>query len=169
MLLCCIACPLVYWLYYEYAIRRWRLWAFSNVRNVHELRQMAEDDMFVLRGELFYRFGWYTASYKAQWKALLQRFDTPDEYVEDTSLPAEFRAEGLVINATGIQLDGQQHLWKDITGEWVARNYISDGVPEYVLSFDAYGQTLTYHTSELQISRFKLLHILRTYRIRAGK
>jgi hypothetical protein len=76
------------WLYWSFAITKWRLWAFENVRNVHELKKRA-----IQSGLIWAESKWYNKTElrsekdKSKWKELLKKFERKDEYIEDHSLP----------------------------------------------------------------------------------
>ncbi len=77
-------------LYYFYMLPRWRIWAFSNVRNVHELKQRAilgqiypKDDSFLWRFEI------KNEEQKQQIEELDKKFALPDVFVEDYNMPFE--------------------------------------------------------------------------------
>ncbi|SEW45598.1 STM3941 family protein [Chitinophaga arvensicola] len=78
-------------LYRAFAIPKWRIWAFANVRNVHELSRRAayaglifeEGNKFLSKMEI------WSAADKAQWEQLQVRFQTADIFIEDPDVPAE--------------------------------------------------------------------------------
>jgi hypothetical protein len=77
-------------LYYFLMLTRWRIWAFSNIRNVHELKQRAilgqiypKDNSFLWRLEI------KTAEQKQQIANLEQKFEQPDVFIEDHQIPFE--------------------------------------------------------------------------------
>lgn len=69
---------------------KWQLWAFSNVRNVHILKQYCEQYRLLAGywGRMFRR-----SPFDAEWAALQYRFDTPDEQADDNTLPESVRIE----------------------------------------------------------------------------
>jgi len=85
--LCFVFSFIVGYIYNNIAMQRWRIWAFTNVRNVHELKDAAEPNMFVPKSKLYFKSEFNSASYKHEWEALQYRFDTPDEIVEDFTIP----------------------------------------------------------------------------------
>jgi uncharacterized membrane protein YciS (DUF1049 family) len=81
---------LLAWLYWSVMITRWRLWAFENVRNVHELRKKAiKEKLMWPEGSMFEKTEIRSAPEKEKWKALQQKFELPDEFKDDLSIPAE--------------------------------------------------------------------------------
>lgn len=78
------------WLYWAIMITRWRIWAFENVRNVQDLKKKAiaakiisEDGSFSEKTEI------RTWSDKQKLEALKSKFDQPDVFNDDYSVPAE--------------------------------------------------------------------------------
>jgi hypothetical protein len=76
--------------YYFFMLPRWRIWAFTQVRNVHELKQRAilgkiypKENSYVWRLEI------KTAEQKQQILELEQKFALPDVFVDDYNLPFE--------------------------------------------------------------------------------
>jgi len=76
------------WLYWSYKITKWRLWAFKNVRNVHELKKRAIQEGLIWKDNKWYeRTEIQTESDKLNWKKLQIKFEKEDEYKEDYSVP----------------------------------------------------------------------------------
>jgi hypothetical protein len=95
------------YLYWSVMITQWRLWAFENVRNVHELKRRA------IRGQLiwpdssfFERTEIRTSAQKAKWLLLQDRFKANDIFEEDYSLPAETGVYFSKKNAIGMLVMG---------------------------------------------------------------
>lgn len=77
-------------LYFFLVLPRWRIWAFSNVRNVHELKQSAIlGQIYPKDGSFLWRFEIKTIEQKQQILELDQKFDIPDVFVEDYEIPFE--------------------------------------------------------------------------------
>lgn len=76
------------WTYWSFSVTKWRLWAFENVRNVHELKKRA-----IQSGLIWSDTKWFNKTElksekdKLKWKELLKKFKKEDEYFEDHSLP----------------------------------------------------------------------------------
>lgn len=75
---------IIAYVYWSVMITRWRLWAFENVRNVHELKRRA------IRGQLIWPDGSFfkrteirTPSQKSKWLLLQDRFNQKDIFEED--------------------------------------------------------------------------------------
>lgn len=78
------------WIYWSYNIVKWRLWAFKNVKNVHELKYKAirhlliwEDDSFYNKTEIWTKFQ------KSEWKNISKKFKQPDVYEDNKAIPPE--------------------------------------------------------------------------------
>lgn len=78
------------WLYWSIGITHWKIWAFANVRNVHELKRKSiarqivwHDDSWFSKTEI-----WSSAN-RERWKALQPKFALKDEYPELNLLPTE--------------------------------------------------------------------------------
>ncbi|NUY81115.1 hypothetical protein HUK80_09430 [Flavobacterium sp. MAH-1] len=79
--------PLVYW---SIAATRWRIWAFTNVRNVHELEHRAVKAKIIGRRDSWTeKLEIRSAEQKAQWQRLLDKFNVPDEFHDDKGVPFE--------------------------------------------------------------------------------
>ncbi|MBD1387323.1 hypothetical protein IDJ75_18685 [Mucilaginibacter rigui] len=78
--------------YRSIMITKWRLWAFENVRKVHELKTEASKALLLpVKDNFFEKTEIRTAAEKAKWLTLQQRFDKPDPlfFEEDPEVPAE--------------------------------------------------------------------------------
>lgn len=79
---------IISWLYWSYFITKWKLWAFHNVRNVHELKRKA-----IEQGLIWKDSSWFTKTEiktkqdKLDWQNLQSKFKRKDEYLENKSLP----------------------------------------------------------------------------------
>lgn len=79
--------PLLYW---SIMISRWRLWAFENVRNVHELKRRAiSNNLIWPDGSFFERVEIRTPSQKLKWLQLEDRFKLEDNFQEDFTIPSQ--------------------------------------------------------------------------------
>jgi len=78
------------WIYWSLAVTYWRIWAFSNVRNVHELQFKAVRNKLIWPpGSFFARTEISTASQRQTLKALEQKVTYPDIFVDDPSVSKE--------------------------------------------------------------------------------
>ncbi len=74
--------------YYFFMLPRWRIWAFSNVRNVHELKQRAIlGQIYPKDNSFWWRLEIKSAAQIDTLENLEQRFDQPDVFEEDYSIP----------------------------------------------------------------------------------
>ncbi|KJD31010.1 hypothetical protein PK35_16860 [Tamlana nanhaiensis] len=76
------------WLIWSFMITKWRIWAFENVRNVHELKKRAIQEKLIWNdGNIFEKTEIRNAEDKSKLKKLEKKFEQEDEYREDYSLP----------------------------------------------------------------------------------
>jgi len=69
------------WLYWSFAITRWRLWAFENVDDVYELERVAVERKLIWPpGHFFEKTEIRNAAQKEQWARISKRFDEEDDY-----------------------------------------------------------------------------------------
>lgn len=87
-----LAGPIGALFYYNKAATKWQLWAFDNVRNVHELKQKAvtsglmKEDVTVPG---LFNFGTSSTADKERWLQLQEKFNRPDIFNDDPSIPPE--------------------------------------------------------------------------------
>ncbi|MDT7832463.1 hypothetical protein RQM59_08735 [Flavobacteriaceae bacterium S356] len=78
------------WAYWSYAITKWRIWAFENVRNVHELKKKAIEQGLVWKdNSWFNKTEIKTASDQQKWTELEKKFEKKDIFKEDRSVPSQ--------------------------------------------------------------------------------
>ncbi len=76
------------WLIWSFMITKWRIWAFENVRNVHELKKRAIQEKLIWNdGNIFEKTEIRNYEDKIKLKNLNKKFEKDDEYKEDYSLP----------------------------------------------------------------------------------
>lgn len=76
------------WLAWSIGITYWRLWAFENVRNVHQLKKRAVEEKIIWRdGHFFERTEIRNAEQKEKLRLLEQRFSQDDIFYDDLSVP----------------------------------------------------------------------------------
>lgn len=76
------------WIIWSYMITKWRIWAFENVRNVHELKKRAIQEKLIWNdGNIFEKTEIRNNEDKIKLKNLEKKFENEDEYKEDYSLP----------------------------------------------------------------------------------
>lgn len=77
--------PFLYW---SKTTTRWKLWAFDNVDNVHELKIMAvQDNLCPADGTLMDTLQIRSANERERWHELQGRFDFPEVFKDDASVP----------------------------------------------------------------------------------
>jgi hypothetical protein len=77
-------------LYCGIMLPRWRIWAFTNVRNVHELKQTARLRQIYPKDKSFlWRLEIKNAEQKRLISELEQKFDLPDIFEDDYTIPYE--------------------------------------------------------------------------------
>lgn len=82
--------PILGYLYWSYSITKWRLWAFENVRNVHELnRRSISQNLIYKEGSFFEKTEFRSADDKMKWKLLKNKFNKEDHFIDDSSIPSE--------------------------------------------------------------------------------
>jgi hypothetical protein len=78
------------WLYWTIAVTRWRLWAFDNVRNVHELQKRAVKEGIIAEDGSFWDGTIIkTSNDRQKLDALQSKFDVPDVFLDDYEVPDE--------------------------------------------------------------------------------
>ncbi|MGM5471170.1 hypothetical protein ACS386_12900 [Flavobacteriaceae bacterium LMO-SS05] len=78
----------VAWLVWSFMITKWRIWAFENVRNVHELKKRAIDEKLIWNDyKIFEKTEIRTSSEKLKLKELEKKFQKEDIFKEDLSIP----------------------------------------------------------------------------------
>lgn len=76
------------WFVWSFMITKWRIWAFKNVRNVHELKKRAIQEKLIWNdGNIFEKTEIRTFEDKEELKKLEKKFEEEDVYREDYSLP----------------------------------------------------------------------------------
>ncbi len=78
------------WYYWSYAVVNWKIWAFENVRNVHELKRKAiENNLIWPDGSWFEKTERKSEEQKRKLKYLERKFLTDDIYFDDITVPKE--------------------------------------------------------------------------------
>jgi hypothetical protein len=106
--------PFIYWFV---MITKWRLWAFDNVRNVHELKRRAISEGLIGEdGSIYEKLEIRSKEDKKKWSDILERFKNKDVFIDDFSIANEtiiyysknqiyfYIAFGLIAIATGMYL-----------------------------------------------------------------
>lgn len=78
------------WLCWSIMITRWRLWAFENVRNVHELKKRAVQEKLIWADDSFFeKTEIRSATDREKWQSLQAKFDQEDLFEDDLTIPGE--------------------------------------------------------------------------------
>ena len=78
------------WATWSFMITKWRIWAFKNVRNVHELKRRAIEEKLIWGdGSVFEKTEIRTDLDDNEWKSIKKKFEKEDVYIEDITLPSE--------------------------------------------------------------------------------
>ncbi len=81
---------LIGWAYWCFASAKWRIWAFEQIRNVHELKREAlEARLLFSEDSFFHNIQWVSAANKQKIQALQQKFLEEDLFVDQASIPLE--------------------------------------------------------------------------------
>lgn len=76
------------WLVWSFMITKWRIWAFENVRNVHELKKRAIDEKLIWNDRNIFEKSEIRSSFENQkLKELERKFENDDVFKEDFSVP----------------------------------------------------------------------------------
>lgn len=77
--------------YRAIALPKWKIWAYSNVRNIHELKRRSQYAWISLESDKAGpgQFEYWTSAQREQWKQIETRFDTADEFIDDQSVPEQ--------------------------------------------------------------------------------
>lgn len=78
------------WFYWSLAVTRWKIWAFGNVRNVHELKRRAVREKLIWpEGNMFAKTEIRTKGQKEMLFKLDRKFEHEDIFRDDISVPKE--------------------------------------------------------------------------------
>jgi hypothetical protein len=149
------------WLYWSFMVTRWRLWAFENVRNVHELKKRAVLEKLIWPdNSIFEKTEIRTSSQKFKWDLLKNKFSIDDVFIEDLSIPNETlvfyskdkslflvktKSPQIILNAEGIYTiftgfykwsEIENDLVESIHGRHGARHYLNYKHPKGNRSLD---------------------------------
>jgi len=81
---------IIAWLIWSFMITKWRIWAFRNVRNVHELKKRAVQEKLIWKdGSIFEKTEIRTRKDKEALKAIEKRFEQDDVFYDDLSIPSK--------------------------------------------------------------------------------
>lgn len=78
------------WLYWSIMITKWRLWAFENVRNVHELKKRAiQEKLIWADNSIFEKTEIRISADKKKWVSLQNKLINEDIFIDDIEIPIE--------------------------------------------------------------------------------
>lgn len=78
------------WLCWSVMITKWRLWAFENVRNVHELKKRAiQEKLIWADNSIFEKTEIRSLVDQEKWNSLQNKFNKKDVFIDDASIPNE--------------------------------------------------------------------------------
>lgn len=78
------------WLWWSIMITKWRLWAFDNVRNVHELKKRAVQERLIWTdNSIFEKTEIRNSNEKERWSSLQHKFRQEDLFQDDLAIPNE--------------------------------------------------------------------------------
>lgn len=76
--------------YWSLNIAKWRIWAFSEVRNVHELKKRAiQQHIIGVENGVFEKLEIRNKNQQEQWQKLQTKFKRKDEFIDDLAIPSE--------------------------------------------------------------------------------
>lgn len=78
------------WILWSYFVMKWKIWAYENVRNIHELQRKAVQEKLIWnRGSWFEKTEVKNYHQKQKLKQLQKKFLEKDVYKDDNSVPKE--------------------------------------------------------------------------------
>ncbi len=78
------------WIWWRFSITKWRLWAFENVRNVHELKRRAMQENLMWEDSSFIeKMAYKSASDKMRWISIQRKFNQKDIFQDLPNIPEE--------------------------------------------------------------------------------
>lgn len=83
---------LLSWLFWSVRITKWKVWAFENIRNVHELKKRAIQEKLIWSdGSFFNKTEIWNREDRQKWEFLQNKFLIKDEviYQDDLTIPSE--------------------------------------------------------------------------------
>lgn len=77
--------PILHW---RKAAVRWQIWAFNEVRNVHELKKQAiKHNMMYSDKHFMSKWSDWTPRDREEWERILPKFEIPDHFEDDLEVP----------------------------------------------------------------------------------
>lgn len=76
------------WLTWSYFVNKWKIWAYENVQNVHELKRKAIEEKLIWKsGSWFEKTEFKSSEQKTKLKSLEKKFRNKDIYTDDNTVP----------------------------------------------------------------------------------
>lgn len=76
------------WLVWGFMVTKWKVWAYENVRNLHELKRRAVEEKLIWHeGSVFEKTEIKNSAEKQKLKSLERRFEIEDDHREDYTMP----------------------------------------------------------------------------------
>ncbi|PJJ79251.1 hypothetical protein [Mucilaginibacter auburnensis] len=89
VIVCFFVCFYLPFRFWSKRTTRWKLWAFNNVDNVHELKIAAvQANLCPAYGTFMDKIQIQSAKEREQWRKLQDRFDFPDIFKDDSTIPS---------------------------------------------------------------------------------
>lgn len=175
---------LVSTIYVNRATAKWKIWAYDNVCDIHQLQRSAELAQLLARGSHERANGLMSSTQRETLKTLQERFHCEAVFVNDPLIPNETRVfysgsgsigvPALVLNEEGIWTESEGYLaWGQIKKERIPVVSYSGIRPgggkagassEYVFRFDHPNGCFEMPLSSLQIKVWELDLLLYIYR-----
>lgn len=85
-----ICSTLISILFWSFTITNWKIWAYKNVRNLHELKRRAIQEKLTYEDDSFYlKLEFKSQRQKEKLKYLEKRFENKDLFLDDNEIPTE--------------------------------------------------------------------------------
>lgn len=172
-------------IYANWAIPRWKIWAYEQVSDIGQLERSAELANILAKQSYRDTSGFMSSSQRAELTKLLERFDEEPVFVNDPGVPAETslffstvlnNAASIVLKETGIEISEEGLFkWSEIEDEhvatvgfmakgWGGGTPTSGGMKVGYFRFDYPNGRFDMPLSSLNISAWELDLLLYTYR-----
>lgn len=172
-------------IYASRARPKWRIWAYTNVADIHQLQRAAELAELLHVGSHNNVRGWMTLQQRRELTELLKRFDQDSGFIDDPDVPEETsvyerkRSSAdqpvLVINDKGINVHGERTFsWDEIENERIANvGYVSrnrlwgntgSGGTSRAFRFNCGSKQYEFHMADINISAWELDLLTYIYR-----
>lgn len=176
-----ISIPVLPMLYSSMIVPKWKIWAFGNIRNVHELKKRAILEEIISPSNSFSaKTEIWTKKDKAKWKALQIKFLSDDVFIDDPTVGTETiiyysklkdpigitneESAQVIINEIGIYTAFTGfYPWDQISDEYIHCNY-GHRFKSYFLRYQHPKGLRSLPIDKLNISPIELLQLLTIYR-----